>query len=141
MATEEAIGKVAALCCRALFEFLGHLVELLFRALTALVGIHEIQWDEPPIDRPHRGLGARDHIESIRILDDAETPIINSKTSNHRRLPTDRARVGCCQEIPAVAAPLARLSGSCLSGHLLEWRSHPHHVVAVAASPSQPCSH
>jgi len=38
MATEEAIGKVAALCCRALFEFLGHLVELLFRALTALVG-------------------------------------------------------------------------------------------------------
>ena len=38
MATEEAIGKVAALCCRALFEFLGHLVELLFRVLTALVG-------------------------------------------------------------------------------------------------------
>ena len=38
MATEEAIGKVAALCCRALFEFLGHLVELLFRATVALVG-------------------------------------------------------------------------------------------------------
>ena len=38
MATEEAIGKVAVLCCRALFEFLGHLVELLFRVLTALVG-------------------------------------------------------------------------------------------------------
>ena len=38
MSTEDTIGKVAALCCRALFEFLGHLVELLFRALTALVG-------------------------------------------------------------------------------------------------------
>ena len=38
MATEEAIGKVAALCCRALFEFLGRLVELLFRATVALVG-------------------------------------------------------------------------------------------------------
>ena len=38
MATEEAIGKVAALCCRALFEFLGHLVELLFRTTMALVG-------------------------------------------------------------------------------------------------------
>ena len=38
MATEEAIGKVAVLCCRALFEFLGHLVELLFRTTVALVG-------------------------------------------------------------------------------------------------------
>jgi len=38
MSTEDTIGKVAALCVKTLLEFLGHLVELLFRATMALVG-------------------------------------------------------------------------------------------------------
>ena len=38
VSAEDELGKVAALCCRALFEFLGHLVELLFRSTMAPVG-------------------------------------------------------------------------------------------------------
>ena len=37
-ATEDTMGKVAALCVKALLEFLGHLALLLFRLATALIG-------------------------------------------------------------------------------------------------------
>ena len=37
-ATEDTMGKVAGLCIKALLEFLGHLVELLYRLATALIG-------------------------------------------------------------------------------------------------------
>ena len=36
--TEDTMGKVAALCIKALLEFLGHLALLLFRLATALIG-------------------------------------------------------------------------------------------------------
>ncbi len=36
--TEDTMGKVAALCVKALLEFLGHLALLLFRLATALIG-------------------------------------------------------------------------------------------------------
>jgi len=36
--TEKTTGKVAALCCRSLFEFLGHLAVLLYRLTAALIG-------------------------------------------------------------------------------------------------------
>ena len=36
--TEDNIGKVAGLCVKALLEFLGHLVVLLYRLTTALIG-------------------------------------------------------------------------------------------------------
>jgi hypothetical protein len=38
MSTEDTMGKVAALCVKALLEFLGHLALLLFRLATALIG-------------------------------------------------------------------------------------------------------
>ncbi|MBT7923619.1 MAG: hypothetical protein HN627_05110 [Opitutae bacterium] len=38
VSAEDEIGKVAGLCVKALLEFLGHLVELLYRLATALIG-------------------------------------------------------------------------------------------------------
>ena len=38
VSAEDTMGKVAALCVKALLEFLGHLVELLFRSTMASVG-------------------------------------------------------------------------------------------------------
>ena len=38
VSAEDEMGKFAALCRHALFEFLGHLVELLFRSTMAPVG-------------------------------------------------------------------------------------------------------
>ncbi|MBT6852206.1 MAG: hypothetical protein HOA16_13530 [Opitutae bacterium] len=38
MSAEDEMGKVAALCIKALLEFLGHLALLLFRLATALIG-------------------------------------------------------------------------------------------------------
>ena len=38
VSAEDTMGKVAGLCIKALLEFLGHLVELLYRLTMALVG-------------------------------------------------------------------------------------------------------
>ena len=38
VSAEDTMGKVAALCVKALLEFLGHLALLLFRLATALIG-------------------------------------------------------------------------------------------------------
>ena len=38
MSAEDTMGKVAALCVKALLEFLGHPALLLFRSTTALIG-------------------------------------------------------------------------------------------------------
>ena len=38
VSAEDEMGKVAALCIKALLEFLGHLALLLFRLATALIG-------------------------------------------------------------------------------------------------------
>ena len=38
MSAEDTMGKVAALCVKALLEFLGHPALLLFRLATALIG-------------------------------------------------------------------------------------------------------
>ena len=38
VSAEDTMGKVAALCVKALLEFLGHLALLIFRLATALIG-------------------------------------------------------------------------------------------------------